>query len=330
MDFSILNTWETVLFPRFLSESDFKPRTLSTFRAGLRCFAGWCRMNGVNQPDTASLNRWKIFLLERYQTATARTYLSAVRVFCRWLSDKGLGNDIGASVRGIQMEQFSRKDCLSATEMKRLLAHLEEKAGIAAGDALRAMKPTDYRLAIALRDYLMVLLIVSCGLRVSEVSSLDVGDLDTVNGKPVIWVHGKGRDGKSEFLPIPAILRDWLFQYLESRKGLYRHSPMFVSYGHNSRGKRLSSRSISRIAKQAMVTVGLDSPKLTAHSLRHTAVTLALQGGATLQQVQQFARHRMIQTTLRYAHNLEIVKNPCPRLVMKLIGRLDSPRFLIG
>ncbi|MGN0918988.1 MAG: hypothetical protein ACI4NO_07595 [Oxalobacter sp.] len=49
-----------------------------------------------------------------------------------------------------------------------------------------------------------------------------------------------------------------------------------------------------------------------------------------LQQIRQFARHRLTKTTLRYAHNLEIARNPCPRLVMKLIGRLDSPRFLIG
>lgn len=74
-----------------------------------------------------------------------------------------------------------------------------------------------------------------------------------------------------------------------------------------------------------MVAIGFDSLRLTAHLLRHTAVALALKGGATLQQVQQFARHRLIQTTLHYAHNLEIARNPCPRLVMKLIGRLDFP-----
>ena len=99
--------------------------------------------------------------------------------------------------------------------------------------------------------------------------------------------------------------------------------PLFVSYGRNSRGRRLSFRSISRIVKQAMAAVGLVSPRLTAHSLRHTAVTLALKEGATLQQVQQFARHRQIETTLRYAHNLEYAMNPCPQLVMDLSGRLE-------
>lgn len=101
MDFSSLCVWETVLFPRFLSESDFKPKTCTTFMAGLRCFIDWCNKHGVTVPDTACLNRWKAFLLSRYRTATASTYLSAVRVFCRWFANQGFGKNFGAAVKGI-------------------------------------------------------------------------------------------------------------------------------------------------------------------------------------------------------------------------------------
>ena len=308
MDFLCINDWETSLFPRFLSESDFKPKTRMTFRAGLRCFVAWCRSHQVEVPDTAALCQWKSFLLTRYQVATARTYLSAVKVFFRWLSNNGLGRDAAAPVKGIKAEKAFRKDCLSEAAMRRVLAWL--------GHRMRSGNDK------SLRDFVMALLIVSCGLRVSEVSSLDVGDLDSLAGEPVIWIHGKGRDGKVDYVPVTPELEKLLFQYLEKRHVFSKDSPMFVSYGQNSFGKRLTSKSVSLIMKQAMVAVGLNSPRLTAHSLRHTAVTLALKGGATLQQVQQFARHRQIETTLRYAHNLEYVRNPCPRLVMKLIGRL--------
>lgn len=308
MDCTCFSSWEASLFPRFLYESDFKPKTRLTFRAGLRCLVNWCRTHRA-KADTAALRQWKGFLLSRYQVATARTYLSAVKVFFRWLADNGLGIDIAAPVKGIRAERAFRKDCLPAVETKHLLNRLEQR--IASGGEK------------ALRDFVMVLLTVSCGLRVSEVSLMDVGDLNLVMGKPVIWVHGKARDSKSDFLPVPPALKRWLFRYLENRQTrLSRNSPMFVSHARNSLGKRLSARSISRIIKQAMKETGLDSPRLTAHSLRHTAVTLALKGGATLQQVQQFARHRLIETTLRYAHNLECAKNPCPKLVMKLIGRI--------
>ena len=72
-----------------------------------------------------------------------------------------------------------------------------------------------------------------------------------------------------------------------------------------NRGGRMTTRSISRIAKQAMREQGIDSPRLTAHSMRHTAVTLALLGGATVQETQAMARHASVTTTMRYAHNLD-------------------------
>lgn len=157
MTFSSLNSWQSVLFPRFLSESDFKQKTCQTFRAGLRNFAAWCLTNEVAVPDTASLNRWKAFLIDRYQTATARTYLSAVKVFCKWFSQQGFGADIAASVKGIQPERFFRKDCLSEEEMRQMLTCLRKKA---VQTVHREGKPvaSQYKPLMALRDYMMVLL----------------------------------------------------------------------------------------------------------------------------------------------------------------------------
>ena len=319
MDCSHINIWKARLFKRFLSESDFRPGTRLTFGAALRCFADWCLAQDVSVPDAAAINRWKAYLLDGYEVATARTYLSVVKVFSRWMAHRGLGGDIAASVKGVKPEKGFRKDCLSDVQMKSVLMLLERQAKGSRGQGHLRER--------ALRDFVMVLLIASCGLRVSEVSQLDVGDLDTVYGRPVVWVHGKGRDGKSDFVRITSELERVLFRYFEKRHALSGQSPMFVSYSRNSHGKRLTSRSISRIVKGAMVAAGLDSPRLTAHSLRHTAVTLALKHGATLQQVQQFARHRMMETTLRYAHNLELVSNPCSQLVMKSIGRIDGPQI---
>ncbi len=309
-----------LLFSRFLSESDFSPRTRLTFLASLKAFTAWCLDHDVAIPDAVALNRWKSYLLGHHQTSTARTYLSAVKVFFKWLSRQGLEKDIGASVKNIRMENSFRRDCLCENSLRQLLALLEYRMNAhSRKTGCAAMK--------AQRDYVMVLLMVSCGLRVSEVSLLDAEDLDRLAGKPVIWVHGKGRDGKVDYISVTPKLEKLLHRYLESRQPLPPNSPMFVSYGWRNFGKRLSSKSISRIVKGAMVAAGLDSPRLTAHSLRHTAVTLALKHGATLQQVQQFARHRLMETTLRYAHNLELVSNPCSQLVMKSIGRIDGPRI---
>lgn len=63
------------------------------------------------------------------------------------------------------------------------------------------------------------------------------------------------------------------------------------------------------IAKDALRKAGFDDPRLTAHSMRHSAKTLALLGGASLQQAQALARHLNINTTLIYSHNIDRVNN---------------------
>ena len=71
----------------------------------------------------------------------------------------------------------------------------------------------------------------------------------------------------------------------------------------------MTTRSISRIVKQRLEGVGLTSDRLTAHSLRHTAATLNLLNGATIEETQQLLGHSNINTTLIYAHALERAAN---------------------
>lgn len=76
-----------------------------------------------------------------------------------------------------------------------------------------------------------------------------------------------------------------------------------------------------------MRNAGYDSDRLTAHSLRHTAITLSLKNGESLQEVQQFARHTNINTTLIYAHNLEREQNTCSNTISNSIFLEESKEF---
>lgn len=78
-------------------------------------------------------------------------------------------------------------------------------------------------------------------------------------------------------------------------------------------------RSISGLVKARLKQAGYNSDRLTAHSLRHTAVTLSLIGGQSLQEVQQFARHINITTTQIYAHNLDRANNKCEETIANAI-----------
>ena len=102
-----------------------------------------------------------------------------------------------------------------------------------------------------------------------------------------------------------------LRDYLNTRGKVNRKEPLFVSCSHRNRGGRLTTRTISGIAKASMISAGYYSDRLTAHSLRHSAVTIALMAGQSLAEVQYFARHSNISTTQIYAHNVDRLRHGC-------------------
>ena len=207
------------------------------------------------------------------------------------------------------------RDYLSGNDMMRVLSLLRRRADLSGS-------------AHAVRDYVMVLLMVCCGLRVTEVTRLDVGDVISTSSGHQILVHGKGRDGKSDAVNVPDGVVDAIHRWLCVRSAEVKHftkvTPLFISFGGRNDGGRLCSRTVSQIVKRALVGAGFDSPSLTAHSLRHTAVTLALMAGATLQEAQQYARHSQIETTQIYAHNLDAQRNRCSGLVAKMVMRATA------
>ena len=131
----------------------------------------------------------------------------------------------------------------------------------------------------------------------------------TLGSNTVLYLQGKGRDERTEYIKVVPAVEKTLREYLKTRQNAKGQQPLFSSLSNNSRGERLSSKSISSIVKDRLIQAGYNSDRLTAHSLRHSAVTISLIGGLPLEEVQQFARHKNISTTQIYAHNLERAKN---------------------
>ena len=95
-----------------------------------------------------------------------------------------------------------------------------------------------------------------------------------------------------------------------------KNDPLFVGTSNRAKGQRLSEPSISTIIKERFKAAGYDSDKLTAHSLRHTGVTALLRAnGGNIQQAQHFARHKSMNTTLIYAHNIDFEDDNSSELV---------------
>jgi integrase/recombinase XerC/integrase/recombinase XerD len=120
-----------------------------------------------------------------------------------------------------------------------------------------------------------------------------------------LYLQGKGSDSKDAFVVLTDAALTPILEYLSNRPNAKPEEPLFGSTSDGNRHQRLSTRAIRRIAKQRLRSVNIESTRISAHSFRHTAVTLSLIGGATLQETQQMARHASPATTTLYAHNLE-------------------------
>jgi len=167
-------------------------------------------------------------------------------------------------------------------------------------EIFRVLENADTDTWLKQRNIAILELLYSCGIRVSELHSLDIQDIDF--DQRLIKVTGKGK--KQRILPVGKKAINAVNRYLrasvETRNRYHLHpvrSPLFI----NQRGKRLSVRSIERITKQYAVKSGLTS-EISPHSFRHSFATHLLDGGADIRSVQELLGHASLSTTQRYTH----------------------------
>jgi integrase/recombinase XerC len=146
------------------------------------------------------------------------------------------------------------------------------------------------------RDRAVLELFYSTGVRVGEVEGMNCMDVDAVAG--FILVTGKG--SKQRKIPVGMRALQALAAYLRTRgveDPIYCAEPLFL----NSRGKRLTSRSIRKIVDRWAMTAGL-SRHISPHVIRHTFATHMLDAGADLRAIQEMLGHASLSTTQHYTH----------------------------
>lgn len=289
------------LFPRFVSYLDAKPKTIETYSRAIRQLLRFFSDNGITAPTRDDLISYREYLRTNHKPTTVQNYLFAAKRFFGWMNVEGLYADIGKGVKGVKLDREHKKDYLSARQVKAILAGIDRTT------------------ETGLRDYALFALLVGCGLRTVEVSRANIEDLAVKGESTVLYLQGKGRDDKADFVIVSEPVERALRAYLATRGKTANTDPLFISTSNNSRGVRLSTRSISGIAKAIMVNSGYQSDRLTAHSLRHTAVTLAIKSGRSITEAQQFARHRDISSTQIYNHSIEKLENKCSASVASVI-----------
>lgn len=291
----------TSMMQDFINFIDAAPKTVETYTKAIKQFFRYLSFKGIDRPTREDVIAFREELKEEHAAATVQNYMVAVRLFFSWANSRGLYPNVAENLKGAKISRGYKRDYLTSKQVKKVLSTIDTST------------------TQGLRDYAICSLMITAGLRDIEVRNLDIADMRTLGDFTVVYLLGKGRDEKAEYVKVVEPVENAIREYIKAAGLTNEKSPMFVSLSNNSKGSRMTTRSISRICKNALVTAGFDSSRLTAHSFRHTAVTLSLLGGKSLQETQQFARHSNINTTQIYAHNLDRAKNDCEETIAKAI-----------
>lgn len=286
---------------RFFMFIDVKAKSADTYKKATKQFMRYLAENGISEPTRETVISWREYLRAEHKPTTIQLYLTAVKLFFTWLEQEGLYKNIANKVKGVKIQKGHKKDSLTSNQSKEVLSDI------------------DTTTAKGKRDFAIVALLLTTGLRTIEIVRADVADLRTVGDSTVLFIQGKGRDEKSEYVKVAPQVEKALREYLKTRDSLNDDEPLFTSTSNENKGERLTTRTISKIAKTSLVNAGLNSDRLTAHSFRHTAGTLALMNGAELTQVQQLLRHTNINTTMIYLHSIDRAKNNSEAIVADAI-----------
>jgi len=274
-------------------QKGYSPHTIKSYHTDLKQFSEFLGSGnksshkGETGLEIEALNATAIraylgSLYGRLTRTTIARKLSAVRSFLLFLEKRGLiRSNPAADIATPKLEKYI-------------------PVYLPVDDIFRLLERPDREKPLGLRDLAILEVLYSCGIRVSELEALNISGIDYE--ERLVRVIGKGN--KERIVPIGRTalkaVRNYLdaVQYLRKKVGdVSRDGPLFI----NSRGGRLSARSIGRIIKRYAIESGLTS-EISPHSMRHTFATHLLDGGADLRSVQELLGHASLSTTQKYTH----------------------------
>ena len=323
------------LFALYVSQVDRSEKTAATYTRNLRQFSAWLHFQGIEAPARADILAYRTFLLEQHQAIefdpvtgwkprtdhsgapaviackanTAAQYLRTVAAFFAWTAAAGIYPNIAAGIHAPKIRHDAhRKEALSPADVLTIERSIEATEAAQRTAAAGASKDRAGRIQRSAeqgkRLRALYLMAVCCGLRTVELSRANIKDVETINGQAWLYVWGKGHSEPDTRKPLAPEVKAALDDYLNTRADRPGgSSPLFVSTGNRSGGRRIAPTTISTLLKKAMQAAGYDSERITAHSLRHTAGTSVMSLTGDLFITQQYMRHSNPATTEIYLHN---------------------------
>lgn len=291
------------MFKRWTSYIDASPRTIEAYSKNIKRFIIYLQDNGINRPKREDIVEYRDYLKVDHKPTTVQSYLAAVKLFFQWTEREGIYPNVADRVKGAKLDTEHKKDYLTSKQVGKLLGAIDRTT------------------TKGKRDYAILSLMVTTGLRTISISNANIEDIRTAGDSTALYYKGKGHEEKATYVKLAEPVEEAIRDYLKARGKADGQEPLFSSVANRNNGGRMTTRSISRLAKESLIQVDLNSDRLTAHSFRHTAATLNLLNGGTVEETQQLLDHANINTTLIYSHALERASNNSEnRIAMAIFG----------
>ncbi|MEH6651402.1 MAG: site-specific tyrosine recombinase XerD [Motiliproteus sp.] len=263
-------------------EKGLSDNTVSSYRRDLKAFAVWLDESdiAIMAAQRSDILRYLSFRMrKRYSPASTARMLSCLRGFFRYqLREELIEHDPTLQIDSPKQGRPLPK-VLTETEVEELLA------------------APDPQTAIGFRDRVMLELLYACGLRVTELITLQVSMVNLRQG--VVRVTGKG--GKERLVPLGEEAIEWLARYIRQGRVMMLDNADSEVLFPSSRGKQMTRQTFWYRIKHYAGEAGIEKP-LSPHTLRHAFATHLLNHGADLRVVQLLLGHSDLSTTQIYTH----------------------------
>lgn len=278
------------------SERRYSPHTVGGYRRDIYAFLQWCGIEADDfTPDAFKrydLSDWAVYLFEvrGLKATSVNRSLASLRSLWKWMLKQGYAKQDVVST----LKQFKTP--------KRLPTYVPETRMDGVIEGLNEdMASEDYE---SLRDAVIILLLYTCGLRLSELVEANVDDVSSDFSS--IRVRGKG--SKTRIQPIVKSVGEVLKKYFSQNSSQNICTGQKKALILSKKGERINRRAVQRIVDRKLKCYGIQG-KTSPHVLRHTFATHLLNTGADLREIQELLGHSALRTTQVYTHtNIESLK----------------------
>lgn len=287
-------------FQIFIRDNRVKEKTMKNYLTYLKHFAEWILQEEIENPTRQDLRRYQdhldTYISEKtgkpLEITSKQQYFQVVKTFFQFLENENLYKDISKGIKSYKINKTEeRKRAFTEDELKTILSSIDRTT------------------QKGKRDFAIILLCITGGLRIIEIQRANIEDLEIIDNQCRLWIQGKGKDTKNQYIKVIPEVREAIEDYLAIRDKKKDCEPLFTSTSNRSKNQRIAETSISRLLKTTFKKSGFDSKKLTPHSLRHSSNYILYEITSDIEKVREHSRHSDISTTQIYINHFDRDKN---------------------